>query len=204
MWYETGGSELEDTGYDGYSRYHTISGLTPGATYRISVRSRNDEGYSELSEYLEKAASSLPDAPSVVSKNTGLSSETSIYIEWDKVADEEVETTGYLLWMASNSQGSEEYVLIMNATSRPESNEFLVENLIAGDIYQFKLQTLNFNGASANSSIYTYNSCLPPSGLVAPWRTDSTTSSISLQWSEPLHDGGCPITGYAVFRDDGT
>ena len=26
---------------------------------------------------------------------------------------------------------------------------------------------------------------------------------MTLSWSEPLDNGGCPITGYALFRDDG-
>lgn len=167
------------------------------------MRSSNAEGYSGFSEYLEKAATSLPAAPATVTKSTELSTESSIHLSWDKVSDEAVETTGYLLWMASNPVGSEEFVLVMNATSRPESNEFSVEGLQPGEIYKFKVQTLNFNGASQNSSVYAFNSCLPPSGLSAPWRTASTTTSISLRWAEPLHDGGCPITGYAVFRDDG-
>ena len=203
VWLETGGVEAEDTSYDGLSRFHTLSGLTSGAVYRISIRSLNAEGYSEFSELLEKAATNLPAAPSTVTKNIELSTESSIYLQWDKVADEEVETTGYLLWMASNPIGSEEWVLAMNATSRPESNQFSVDGLEPGEIYKFKLQTLNFNGASQNSSILSFNACLPPSGLIAPWRTGSSTASISLRWAEPLNDGGCPITGYAVFRDDG-
>jgi hypothetical protein len=33
----------------------------------------------------------------------------------------------------------------------------------------------------------------------------STTSvAMLVQWQPPLDDGGCPITGYALFRDDGT
>jgi len=39
---------------------------------------------------------------------------------------------------------------------------------------------------------------------LAPFRLDSTTSSITLGWDEPLDDGGCPVTGFAIFRDDGT
>ena len=26
---------------------------------------------------------------------------------------------------------------------------------------------------------------------------------MTLEWTAPNDDGGCPITGYAVFRDDG-
>ena len=54
------------------------------------------------------------------------------------------------------------------------------------------------------SPVFTFNACLKPSGQLAPYRMASTTSSITLGWEEPLDDGGCPITGFAVFRDDGT
>jgi hypothetical protein len=41
--------------------------------------------------------------------------------------------------MALNTRGSEEYVLIMNGTNRPERNEFLVKGLQTGQQYRFKL-----------------------------------------------------------------
>jgi len=31
----------------------------------------------------------------------------------------------------------------------------------------------------------------------------STSTSMTLKWDAPLNDGGCPITSYALFRDDG-
>lgn len=161
---------------------------------------------SPWSEYLEKAASPLPDAPAADSmrKVTSLSSKTSIQLEWDKVADEAAKTSGYHLWMALNTRGSEEYVLIMNGTSHPERTEFLVKGLQTGHAYRFKLQALNFNGISEMSQVFTFRACLPPSSLSAPFRVDSTTTSITLGWNAPLDDGGCPITGFEVFRDAGT
>ena len=62
-------------------------------------------------------------------KDVAASNKTSIFLEWDKVANQEVETTGYLLWMAANSKGSDTFVLVMNGTSRPERTEFLVKGL---------------------------------------------------------------------------
>lgn len=37
-----------------------------------------------------------------------------------------------------------------------------------------------------------------------PFKIDngSSTNNIIIGWEEPEDNGGCPITGYAVFRDD--
>lgn len=93
----------------------------------------------------------MPSAPTGLQKSSDKSTKTSIYLEWPKVANEQVDTSGYLLWMASNYEGSNEFVLIMNGTDRPEMNEFDVIGLQSGERYRFKLQALNFNGASVLS-----------------------------------------------------
>lgn len=147
----------------------------------------------------------MPTQPQLaeIRKNVTLSTKTSIYLEWTKVADQQVQTTGYLLWMAANPSGSANFTLIMNGTGRPELNEFDVRGLQTGAKYRFKLQALNFNGASTMSDEFEFNSCIYPSSMPSPYRVSSTTASILLAWTEPLDDGGCPITGYAVFRDEG-
>jgi predicted phage tail protein len=91
----------------------------------------------------------------------------------------------------------------MNATQRPERTEFLVKGLQAGQQYRFKLQALNFNGASAMSDVFTFNACLAPSGQPAPYKIATTTTSITIGWNAPFDEGGCPVTGFAVFRDEG-
>jgi hypothetical protein len=40
--------------------------------------------------------------------------------------------------------------------------------------------------------------------LAPPRFVSSTNTSMTLIWREPLYNGGCPITSYAVFRDDGS
>ena len=40
--------------------------------------------------------------------------------------------------------------------------------------------------------------------MPAPERTGSTANSMSLHWEHPEDNGGCLITGFAVFRNDGT
>lgn len=62
---------------------------------------------------------------------------------------------------------------------------------------------LNFNGQSSESSVYAFNACKVPVMNAIPFKIASTTASITVGWDHPIDDGGCPITGFAVFRDDG-
>lgn len=96
--------------------------VDPGHKDILSDGTVQEYYYSEWSEHLEVAASPLPAVPAAMRKTTGLSTTSSIHLEWDKVAvaNGAIKTSGYYLWMALNTQGSDEYVLIMNGTSRPE------------------------------------------------------------------------------------
>lgn len=41
-----------------------------------------------------------------------------------------------------------------------------------------------------------------PSVLPAPIKEDTTQSSISISWEEPVSNG-CPVTGFSILRDTG-
>ena len=53
--------------------------------------------------------------------------------------------------------------------------------------------------------LITY-ACKVPSGVPSPVRDDATSNlaSVTLTWTEPIFNGGCPITGYALFRSEPT
>jgi len=46
-------------------------------------------------------------------------------------------------------------------------------------------------------------SCLPPSGMNPPRLKSVYRTNFTIEWDIPQSDGGCPITGYDIFRDDG-
>lgn len=54
-----------------------------------------------------------------------------------------------------------------------------------------------------SDSISTY-SCIGPTQPKQPERIDGTVSSILLQWGPPTDNGGCPIQGYKLYRDNGS
>lgn len=37
-----------------------------------------------------------------------------------------------------------------------------------------------------------------------PYRVTGTQTSITLKWQIPADNGGCPITSFSLFRDDGS
>jgi hypothetical protein len=63
---------------------------------------------------------------------------------------------------------------------------------------------MNFNGLSTASGSFTFNACTVPIQMPKPFRIDegSTTDNIVIGWTQPADDGGCPITGYEIYRDD--
>lgn len=79
-----------------------------------------------------------------------------------------------------------------------------VTELTKGLAYRFKVLTFNFNQQvpteSASSLHYT---CVRPKDLQAPLFVSTTSTEITLEWSDPSDNGGCPITGYYLMVDDG-
>ena len=69
--------------------------------------------------------------------------------------------------------------------------------------YGFRVYAVNYNGLSPSSTVAYYYACTYPSNFAAPTVVTQSISAITLQWNPPGDSGGCEITGYAVFRDDG-
>lgn len=78
-----------------------------------------------------------------------------------------------------------------------------VTGLTSGESYSFKLSAVNANEESALSSEVSFYSCTAPAQPDAPARASGTSTAITLSWSNPLDNGGCFITGYKLFRNDG-
>lgn len=78
-----------------------------------------------------------------------------------------------------------------------------VTGLTTGLPYRFYVQAENYVDKSIASDIKTVYSCISPSGMDAPIKGTVTTTSVKLYWLPPLDDGGCPLLGYSILRDDG-
>jgi hypothetical protein len=62
---------------------------------------------------------------------------------------------------------------------------------------------VNFNGDSEMSDALIKYSCVLPSQPEVPYRVSGTRTELTLRWVVPSDDGGCPLTGFNLYRDDG-
>lgn len=75
----------------------------------------------------------------------------------------------------------------------------MASDLTIGSAYNFYVIALNFNGQSSASPIALLYSCLIPSDLAIPTYSSSTSTSLTISWSPPLHNNGCILDSYALF-----
>lgn len=83
------------------------------------------------------------------------------------------------------------------------NTETIIDGLTAGLTYTFKVAAVNFNGEGSESAETELSACVEPSGIWAPTYASQTSTTVTLRWEAPEDIGGCSITSYAVYRDDG-
>ena len=91
----------------------------------------------------------------------------------------------------------------MHGVPKPNLNYYLAQNLTTGTTYKFRVRAISFNGEGDWSAEASLRVCTIPGEMVKPTKKSTSTSSITVSWVAPLDDGGCEITGYSVFVDDG-
>jgi len=193
------------TNYDGsslvYGATNANDGIVLGKVYRFKTLAINSVGNSDFSDEAYIAFGDVPNtpaAPTLVS-----SSKTTITVEWAEPAASDLDVTGYILNVDNGQYGDIAPVYI--GTNRPDVLEYTVSDLSTGYPYRFTVQAINDNGYSDQSSVATFYSCEAPSGLATPTyvSSDQTAKTISIEWTTPASSGGCAITGYHLYRDDG-
>ena len=85
----------------------------------------------------------------------------------------------------------------------PQVLRYTEGSVSTGSRVSFRLYALNFNGMSEVSDTFTFNVCTEPKGMPAPYKVTSSANELNLAWDEPQDDGGCPLSSFAIYRDDG-
>lgn len=207
LWMDQGVQGTEFLKVDSYSdngRQHTLTtdtdGIVSGTTYTFKYRSANIIGDSVFSNEVRYAISSPPAKPNTPTKDYDRSGRTFMMIQWSESAATEIPIIGYTLYM---SKGTGEYEMIYEDAQNALQREFEVKGLETGQLYQFKVAAINFNGKSVLSDALEVYSCDFPGQPDKPYRVTGTKEAITLGWAPPAENGGCPITSYYLYRDDG-
>ena len=191
--------------YLGEAMSHTLTqaadGIVPYSEYRFRFYATNDYGDSSSSAELIVSVAPLPSQPPAVTKNQVYSTTTAIMVEWAELTDTEP-ATGYRLYMTTDSTGEQE--MIYDGKNNPNVLSYFIDGLTTGDSYTFNLEAFNFNGAGDLSADATFTACTAPSNLAAPVVSDSTETTLTFTWTAPANNGGCSITGYEIYVDDGS
>ena len=158
-------------------------------------------GYSEFSTESYIAFGDVPNTPDAPLRTA--STRTSISVQWSAPAAGDLDVSGYILNMDDGFKTDLKPVYI--GYNRPDVLSFTVGGLTTGLPYRFSVQAVNVNGISEESDMSTFFSCEAPSSLKEPYyiSSDEFTMEIVIGWQAPLLDGGCPVLGYEVYRNDG-
>lgn len=180
----------------------TTDSLTTGQYYRVKYRAKNaNNQYSDYSDGLLFAFGPVPNTPATPTKTIASSTWNSIAIAWAKNTGDTLPLTGYKLY--ADSGRNDDYTLVYDGTNSPEVAEYIFPNADSNLTYRFYLTAVNFNGESTASGILSAIPCSTPSGMPTPTATTVTQTAIGIEWNPPSNDGGCEITGYKIYIDDG-
>lgn len=193
---------------------HTLTaatdGLVEGTIYKFRYKATNAVGGNgPASESVSVAMVAKPAASTLIQKTMAFSSKTSLYLEWTPVSVAAAQLPagdilGYVLFATDPETGNTWEAFNGVTLGLRDQVKANVIGLTAGKAYDFKVVAHNFNGAGTVSADFSFRSCILPSGFAAPTRKTSTATTVELEWQPPSDSGGCAITGYAVFKDDGT
>lgn len=190
-----------ESGYTGGSEYQ-ITGLTANTVYRFALVVKNLYGNSLQSMAVSVQTSTTPKQIAAPTVDWTSSSKTSLYIQWASVSDPTATILGYILSMDDGMGGS--FSDIFKGVFEPSIFSYEVTGLTTGLQYRFKVRAAGYNDEGPDSNIASFYACTAPSDFLSPVLVQSTNSTIQIEWTAPLDDGGCSLTGYAVFRDDGS
>jgi hypothetical protein len=101
---------------------------------------------------------------------------------------------------------TDEWYDVLDASTDPDALSHTQYGAVTGETYSFRVFAVNFNGRSSiGGNTIEILTCGLPLYFAQPVYVTSSRTSISMEWSPPLDDGGCQIYDYAIYIDeDGT
>ena len=190
---------------------YEATGLTLGLTYRFYYVAKNIKGNSEPSGEARYTAGEPPSAPTSLQASSTTTS--SITLTWSS-SSSSIAITGYTVdindgtsspsgRVLSSSAITGAWVEVYDGRGQPGVNSVTISELETGKLYRFRAVSYDSNGPSEYSPVAEFYSCTDPSKPGAPVVQENTLSTMLVTWTAPSDNGGCGITEYELYRNDG-
>ena len=169
---------------------YTITGLTNGQKYTITLSAWNNRGES-MPVQVSSTPVTVPDAPQNVMAEPG---NMEISLTWEAPANGGSDLTTYKLsWKPSLAGGAS------SATVKAPLTRYRITGLTNGEEYTITLSAWNNRGESMPVQVSSTPATVPdaPQNVVAEPRN----KAINLVWAEPESNGGSKLTSYRVAWD---
>ena len=173
----------------------TLTGLTNGAAYTVTVTATNRVDTSSPSEPASRRPGTAPGAPREVTTVRG---DGRIEASWQPPDnDGGLEVTSYTITWVSSTGAS--------GTIETSDTRYTLQNLLNGATYTITVTATNEAGTSPASSQASATPAAAPSAP-ANLTVDRGDGRVDLTWQPPTSDGGRPVQSYTVTwtAPDGT
>ena len=172
--------------------YGAITGTqftgTPGTTYQLRARVRNELGWGPYSPVRTASIAALvPDAPTVTLSVTGQTGA----VAWTLPANNGAAITSYDV---EQQQDGGEWTAVSHTTLL---REVMLFSLVRGSTYRVRVRARNSAGAGAYGQSNAVLVLNVPGAVGAPAVTAQSSSALAVTWVAP-GDGGSAITDYDV------
>jgi fibronectin type 3 domain-containing protein len=165
-----------------------------GVEYTYTVTCTNIVGEGSHSSPVSGVPAGLPSEPQGVAAE-GL--DGSVRVSWQPPRwDGGRDIVGYLVYSVTDGTSLREIAQV-----GPDAGEFVEDGLANGQIYVFAVKAVTIVGSSDISGLTEARPLGPPSepmDIQAFWMEDH----LLLTWDVPEDDGGSPVLGYMLIRED--
>ena len=182
--YTTGTTTLTVSAITGTST--TISGLTGGSLYTLSVAAVNSAGAGTASASITKTPKTPPLAPTSLSATAG---NNNITLTWTAASNGGSPITSYVITYGL-AGGS-------TSTASASGTSVTLSNLVGGSLYTMSVQAVTAIGTSSSSSSVTQTP-LTVTGVPTSLTAVSGNAQVTLTWVAPSTSSTFTITGYTV------